>query len=164
MLCNFSARARSPGRTGKPLRRHRAGLILIKLVHTAAWLSIESCMAYLLWTGLTRRSDRRATIAAGVVAGECVVFIANGFRCPLTDAAERFGAERGSVTDIYLPRWFAQNLPAIHLPLIALAGYLHARNLSRASRVVCSDCGEDIDMYDTEPVVGRGPIMHRATR
>lgn len=58
---------------------------------------------------------------------------ANGFRCPLTQIAERAGAERGSVTDIYLPRWFAHNLPAIHVPLIVLAGYLHTRNLRGAT-------------------------------
>ncbi len=45
--------------------------------------------------------------------------------------AESLGAEHGSVTDIYLPRWFAHNLPAIHVPLILLALYLHARNLRR---------------------------------
>ena len=38
-------------------------------------------------------------------------------------------AERGSVTGIYLPRWFARNLPAIHVLLIGLAGFLHVRNL-----------------------------------
>ena len=43
------------------------------------------------------------------------------------------GAERGSVTDIYLPRWFAHNLPAIHVPLIVIAGYLHTRNLRDAT-------------------------------
>jgi DNA-binding HxlR family transcriptional regulator len=31
-------------------------------------------------------------------------------------------------------------------------------------RVVCSECGEDIDAHDTEPVVGRGLVMHRARR
>jgi DNA-binding HxlR family transcriptional regulator len=31
-------------------------------------------------------------------------------------------------------------------------------------RVVCSECGEDIDVHDTEPVVGRGLVMHRAAR
>ena len=29
------------------------------------------------------------------------------------------------------------------------------------ARVVCSECGEDIDVHDTEPVVGRGLVMHR---
>jgi DNA-binding HxlR family transcriptional regulator len=31
-------------------------------------------------------------------------------------------------------------------------------------RVVCSDCGQDIDVRDTEPVFGRGLIMHNRIR
>jgi hypothetical protein len=104
-------------------------LAAVKLVHTIAWFSIESCMVYVVWAGVRRQSDRRAAIAAAVVATETLIFAGNGFRCPLTQVAERVGAERGSVTDIYLPRWFAHNLPAIHVPLILLAGYLHRRNV-----------------------------------
>ena len=62
------------------------------------------------------------------------MFAANGFHCPLTGVAESLGAEDGSVTDIFLPMWFAKRLPAIHLPLIALAGYLHVRNVRGALR------------------------------
>ena len=89
-------------------RRRRAGLTAIKTVHTLAWLSIESCMAYVLYAGLARRSDRRAAIAAAVVAGESLIFVGNRCRCPLTQVAEQLGAEQGSVTDIYLPDWFAK--------------------------------------------------------
>lgn len=32
------------------------------------------------------------------------------------------------------------------------------------ARVVCSHCGEDLDARDTEPVVGRGLVMHRNGR
>jgi hypothetical protein len=111
-------------------------LVLLRVVHTAAWLSIESCVGYLLWSGVTGRSDRRAAAATVVVAGECLVFAANGFRCPLTRLAEAAGAASGSVTDIYLPTWFARNLPAIHVPLLVLIGWLHGRTLSsrRTSR------------------------------
>jgi hypothetical protein len=120
-----------PGDAAPPAGgRHDAALALIKAIHTLAWFSIEGCMV--LYAGFARRSDRRAGIA-GVVAAESLIFAGNGFRCPLTQVAERLGAERGSVTDIYLPRWFARNLPAIHVPLIGLAVYLHARNL-RAGR------------------------------
>ena len=86
-------------------------------------------MVYVLYAGLTRRSDRRTAVAAGVVAGESLIFVANGCCCPLTQVAERLGAERGSVTDIYLPERFARNLPAIHVPPIVLAPYLHVRNI-----------------------------------
>jgi hypothetical protein len=112
-----------------PDASRRAALAAVKLVHTLAWFSIESCMVYVLWAGLRRHSDRRAAVAAGVVATETLIFAANGFRCPLTQVAERIGARHGSVTDIYLPRWFARNLPAIHIPLILLAGYLHRGSL-----------------------------------
>jgi hypothetical protein len=78
------------------------------------------------------RSGRRVAAAAAVVVGETVVFAGNGFRCPLTGLAERYGAEKGSVTDIYLPTWFAHNMPAIHAPLLVLMAYLHARNLRRS--------------------------------
>jgi hypothetical protein len=74
-------------------------------------------MVYVLWAGFARRTDRRVAIAAGVVAGESLIFAANGFRCPLTEVAQRVGAEHGAVTDIYLPRWFAHNLPTIHVAL-----------------------------------------------
>jgi hypothetical protein len=61
----------------------------IKLIHTLAWFSIESCMLYVLWAGFRERSDRRVAIAAGVVATETTVFAANGFRCPLTHRGTR---------------------------------------------------------------------------
>ncbi|MFC8522495.1 MULTISPECIES: hypothetical protein [Micrococcaceae] len=109
--------------------RRQAAVAAVRAVHTLAWFSIESCVIYVLYTGLAGRTDRRVGWAAAVVAAESLVFAGNGFRCPLTGIAERYGAERGSVTDIYLPRWFAHNLPAIHLPLLVLMVYLHARNL-----------------------------------
>jgi hypothetical protein len=103
-------------RPGPPAPVASRRLVLIRVVHTAAWLSIESCVGYLLWSGARGRSDRRAAAATVVVAGECLVFAANGFQCPLTRLAEDAGAASGSVTDTYLPAWFARNLPAIHVP------------------------------------------------
>lgn len=104
----------------------------IKVVHTLAWLSIQSCVLYVLYTGFAGRTDKRVGIASSIVVGETLVFAANGFRCPLTELAERYGAESGSVTDIYLPKWFAHNLPTIHTPLLVLMVYLHTRNLRRS--------------------------------
>jgi hypothetical protein len=103
----------------------------IKALHTLAWGSIESCVLYVLYAGLRGRTDRRVGLAGGIVAGEVLVFVGNGFRCPLTELAERYGAHSGSVTEIYLPKWFAHNMPAIHTPLLVLMTYLHARNLRR---------------------------------
>ena len=82
---------------------------------------------------LRRRSDRVA-IAAGVVGSGSPAFAANGFRCPLTQVAERIDAERGSVTDIYLPRWFAHTC---------------RRSESRSSRSSDTPADETYDGNDT---------------
>jgi hypothetical protein len=133
MLRGIRQRAEAEHRQQVPPPVDARRLALIRGVHTAAWFSIESCVAYLLWSGATGRSDRRAAAAAAVVAGECLVFTADGFRCPMTGLAEAAGAPSGSVTDIYLPTWFAKNLPAIHLPLLVVIGWLHGRTLRRRS-------------------------------
>lgn len=114
-----------------PRRPRPAAVVAIKVVHTLAWASIESCVLYVLFAGFVGRTDKRVGVAGLVVAGESLVFAANGFRCPLTELAERYGAERGSVTDIYLPKWFAHSIPAIHAPILVLMTYLHARNIRR---------------------------------
>lgn len=106
-------------------------LAALRIAHTSIWLLVETAMVYLIVSGLRRRTDRRAAVAAVVVAGETIVFLGNGARCPLTAMATRLGAASGSVTDIYLPGWLAHNLPAIHVPLVLLAVYLHTRNLRR---------------------------------
>jgi hypothetical protein len=105
----------------------------VKAFHTVAWFSIEACMIYVLYAGARGRTDGRVGLAAGVVTAETLVFAANGFHCPLTAVARNLGDETGSVTDIYLPQWFARNLPGIHVPLILAAVLLHSRNCRAAS-------------------------------
>jgi hypothetical protein len=100
-------------------------LLALKAVHTLIWLSVEACVVHILYKGVRRQWDRRAAVSAMIVASETLIFIGNGARCPLTAVARRMGAEHASVTDIFLPRWVAANLPRIHVPLIALALWLH---------------------------------------
>ena len=128
----LACRSRTDGTSVRVVVRPRPAVAAgIKAFHTLAWLSIESCVAYVLWAGFAGRPCRRAGMAAAVVAGETLVFAGNGCRCPLTGLAERYGAAHGPVTDIYLPKWLARNLPAIHAPLLILMACLHARNLLR---------------------------------
>ncbi|HET6919360.1 MAG TPA: hypothetical protein VFI46_07830 [Jiangellaceae bacterium] len=69
-------------------------------MHTLAWLSIESCVLYVLYAGFAGRTDKRVGIAGAIVVGETLVFAANGFRCPLTELAER---RRERLGDRHLP-------------------------------------------------------------
>jgi len=115
----------------QPVVRSSAAVTAVKSVHTLAWFGIESCMVYVLVAGLRGQTDRRVAVAATVVAAESLVFAANDWTCPLTELAEHYGADRGSVTDIYLPDWLARNLVNIHAPLLVAAVGLHGRNLWR---------------------------------
>ena len=49
-------------------------------------------------------------VAVGLVLVESVVLAACGWTCPLTILTERLGAERGSVSDIFLPQWLADRI------------------------------------------------------
>ena len=57
----------------------RAGLVAIKMIHTAAFFTIGACLAYFAYSSLAKRSDRRAAIAGAVVTGEAMVYALNGF-------------------------------------------------------------------------------------
>jgi hypothetical protein len=70
-------------------------------------------------------------VAAGIAIGETLIYVGNGFRCPLTTLAEDLGSEHGAVTDIFLPKWLASNIANIYGPLLGFAVFLHARNVAR---------------------------------
>jgi hypothetical protein len=120
-----------------PDGRRKLLLFGVKAFHSAAFLVIQSAIVYLLYKGLKRETDERVAIATAIAGGESLIFAANGFRCPLTSLAEDLGAEHGQVTDIFLPKWLADNIATIYTPLLGTGLLLHARNLQerrRASR------------------------------
>jgi hypothetical protein len=62
-----------------------------------------------------RRSDRRARVAAAVVADETLVFAGEGFLVPIDGLAGRYGTGHGPVTGI------------VHWPIACMAAGVHAR-------------------------------------
>jgi hypothetical protein len=82
----------------------------IKLVHTVIFWVLSSCVMYALLSGATDRITTWTWIALGAVVLEGGVLLAFGGVCPLTLLAERRGAVRGSVADIFLPKWIADQI------------------------------------------------------
>jgi hypothetical protein len=117
-----------------PDGRRKLLLFGVKAVHSAAFLVIQSAIVYLLHKGLKRETDERVAVAVAIAGGESLIFAANGFRCPLTSLAEDLGAEHGQVTDIFLPKWLADNIATIYTPLLAMGLLLHVRNLRQRRR------------------------------
>jgi hypothetical protein len=95
-------------------------IFVVKLVHLAIFLSVAASVLVVFCAGLTNRRSRLATVALAVALGESLIFTANRFRCPLRALAEDLGAESGQVTDIFLPPWFAERIPFIFTPLLAV--------------------------------------------
>jgi hypothetical protein len=95
---------------------------------------IQTAIMFLLYKGLRKQTDREAAIAAGIAVGESAIYAGNGFRCPLRTLAENFGDESGQVTDIFLPKWLADNVANIYTPMLVAALYLHARNYAKARK------------------------------
>jgi len=75
----------------------------------------------LLYEVLFDRITMLTWIAMGAFVIEGLILIANGWKCPLTTYAEELGSIHGQVTDIFLPKWFADRVFQIFDSLFALA-------------------------------------------
>jgi hypothetical protein len=85
-------------------------LLQIKLLHTAIFWVLSACVGYALYSGIAGRLTAWTWVAVGLLLVESVVLVASGWTCPLTILAERQGATRGSVADIFLPKWLADRI------------------------------------------------------
>ena len=113
----------------RPSRPHPLAIVAVKLVHTAIFLVELASILWLVVSGLVGQRDRSVAVAAGLVAIEAGVFVANAGVCPLTPLTERLGASRGSVSDIFLPGPVARTIPVWSSALVVLAVVLHARSV-----------------------------------
>src|SRR6476469_4960943 len=59
------------------LRQQGVVLVVIKSVHTLIFFSVEFCVLYFLYSGLTGRVTRLTRVAFGVGMCESLVFIGN---------------------------------------------------------------------------------------
>jgi hypothetical protein len=105
---------------------------VVKTVHTAIFGVELASIGWLVISGHVSRRDRTVGIAAGAVAAEAAVFVANDHVCPLTPLAERLGAARGGVSDIFLPVVIARTIPVWSSALLVLAALLHALSVHRS--------------------------------
>lgn len=79
----------------------------VKLIHTVAWAFFASCVVLIPFAAWRQRLGL-AGVLIGVVAVESFVLMFNAWRCPLTDVAARYTADRRPNFDIYLPTWLAR--------------------------------------------------------
>ena len=83
-------------------------LAAIKLLHTVIWTFLAGGILALPVFAV-RRQFRWARNITILVLVECGVLAVNRGRCPLTDLATRYTANRSPNFDIYLPNWLAEH-------------------------------------------------------
>jgi hypothetical protein len=129
--------ARRGGTRAGPDSWRRPAVVGIKAVHSAIFLVNSASVLHICWAGLADRPSHWTRWALAAALTESAVFVVNRGRCPLTDLVESLGAESGRVSDIFLPRWFADRIPQLCAPPLAvglLALLLNAWRRARTAR------------------------------
>lgn len=85
-------------------------IFYIKLVHSVLFFLIGICTIYVFSAALFNYINWMVWVSFGVAVIELLALALNEWRCPLTDMAERSGAEVGSVADLFLPKWLSDKL------------------------------------------------------
>jgi hypothetical protein len=112
-----------------PIGWRPAVLTAIKGLHTVIFASVGAAILLLILEGLRQRPGRRAAVALGVTLAESAIYASNNQVCPLTPLAEKLGAERGSVADIFLPDWLSRRIPLLGGGALVLGLVLNAQAL-----------------------------------
>lgn len=92
-------------------------VFFIKLLHTLIFFLMSACLLYILYAGVTKTFNWVLLMAIAAIFIEGIVLILNKWRCPLTSLAEKYGADNGSVTGMFLPGAIARNVFKIAIVL-----------------------------------------------
>ena len=82
-------------------------LQVIRVIHTVVWMLFAVSILMIPWFALSGRDGMAWGLIAFVFL-EVLVLAFNRMRCPLTDMAARYTAERQDNFDIFLPLWLAR--------------------------------------------------------
>jgi len=91
---------------------HARILVSIKLLHSAVWVFMTTCIVLIPLAAL-RGLFRISAVLCGMIMLECVVLLCNQGKCPLTSAAAQFTENRADNFDIFLPLWLARHNKAV---------------------------------------------------
>ena len=96
-------------------------IFVIKSIHTIIFYFMAVCLLYVLYCGITRTYNWILILAISAILIEGLALILNHWRCPLTTLANKLGAEKGSVTDTFLPSCITRNVFNISIVVFAIS-------------------------------------------
>ncbi len=95
-------------------------VFVIKTVHSLVLFWVVFCIGWLAYAALARDFGTLTIVALASTIAEGLIVAANRGACPLRALAEKYGAENGSVTEIFLPRPIARNAFRFAFPFLGL--------------------------------------------
>jgi len=101
-------------------------LEIVKLVHTLIFVVMASSVFYIVFCGISGRTDSWFVGAIILLAIEGVIFFGNGRRCPLTATAKSLGATKGYVFDSFFPEHLTRYTFPFFTSLLAIGLILWA--------------------------------------
>ena len=85
-------------------------ITFITTAHTLIFIFMIIWVGIVFFTVLLDKISHLTWIGIGFILLEGLVLLVNGWKCPLTVYAENLGADDGSVTDIFLPKFIANQM------------------------------------------------------
>jgi len=101
-----------------------------KLLHTLIFFFASSCIVYIVYCGISGRSNRYLKLSLAIVFAIGIIYAINGFECPLATLVHRL-AGRHDVADIFFPDWFANKIMPVSAAVYVFGLALVARNQFR---------------------------------
>ncbi|APV43468.1 hypothetical protein Dform_00105 [Dehalogenimonas formicexedens] len=95
-------------------------IFIIKTLHSVAFWWMFACFIYNIYAAATATFTWILAITYGTHLVEGLVLIFNKWTCPLRTMAENIGAENGQISDIFLPKWLADNLFQVGMGLFVV--------------------------------------------
>jgi hypothetical protein len=89
---------------------------------------MSACLVYIVYSGIARNYHWTVFFAIGAVFTEGLVLILNHWQCPLTNLAKKYGDEKGSVADMFYPKWFVPHVFRFSTALFVIGLVLLAVN------------------------------------
>lgn len=88
---------------------NKTKLFLVKMIHTVIYFVMVAGIFIILYSGITKTYNIWLYISLALLTIEGIVYFGNGQVCPFTDLAKNYGAEKGYVGDVFLPKKVADN-------------------------------------------------------
>lgn len=99
--------------------KHRK-IFFIKLIHSIVFFFIVACLVYIFYCAVVERYDWTLLIALAAVVVEGLVLFVNRGNCPFTSLARKYGDADGSVTNLFIPLWFARRTFTIGITIFVI--------------------------------------------